>query len=329
MSTLEPLSCTSRKQPCRYLKEQQVQPQPRYEYSQGQYEQENVKSTRALSPSSRGSNIKPVVPYAATFPYARSQEEPILHHPKGQCVKPQCVPEATLMSSMAELVHDIIPQATNPQTVPERIEWVNIQKCSNVNDRKRVVDVIIVGLARGYQIWARMENGDCREILSERQGPLRTGLLLSMECESSFGIHNDWFKGFRPLFALVDENTPVPDRQCCTVSFVSLLNSQFVHRINFTDSVQALAASTKVFVVSFIDHIVILDMMSLREQRTICNTQIYEGCGTPFAVSDVFLAFAGSELQQEYQSCGGMGGEDIFQDSSSYSVVSVAKVKIN
>lgn len=35
------------------------------------------------------------------------------------------------MSSMAELVHDIIPQSTNPQTVPERIEWVNIQKCSN------------------------------------------------------------------------------------------------------------------------------------------------------------------------------------------------------
>lgn len=39
--------------------------------------------------------------------------------------------EASLMSSMAELVHDIIPQTTNLQTVPERIEWVNIQKCSN------------------------------------------------------------------------------------------------------------------------------------------------------------------------------------------------------
>lgn len=35
------------------------------------------------------------------------------------------------------------------------------------------------------------ENGDCREILSERQGPLRTGLLLSVDCEPSFGIHND------------------------------------------------------------------------------------------------------------------------------------------
>uniref|UniRef100_A0A0R3S4D9 BCAS3 domain-containing protein n=1 Tax=Elaeophora elaphi TaxID=1147741 RepID=A0A0R3S4D9_9BILA len=325
MSASAPLPRTSRKQPCRYLKEQQVQPQPRYEPPQDHCEQENTKSERPVLPPTRGGNIKPVAPYATAFPCARSQEEPFSHQPKGQCVKPQCVPEASLMSSMAELVHDIIPQSANPQTVPERIEWVNIQKCSNVNDRKRVVDVIVVGLARGYQIWARMENGDCREILSERQGPLRTGLLLSMGCEPSFGIHNDRFRGFRPLFALVDENTPVPDRQCCTVSFVSLLSSQFVHKINFADSVQALAASTKVFVVSFVDHIVILDMMSLREQRTICNTQIYEGSGTPFAVSDVFLAFASSELQQEYQSCGGMGGEDVFQDSSSYSVVSVAR----
>lgn len=35
------------------------------------------------------------------------------------------------------------------------------------------------------------ENGDCREVLSERQGPLRMGLLLSTDCEPSFGVHND------------------------------------------------------------------------------------------------------------------------------------------
>uniref|UniRef100_A0A915Q767 BCAS3 domain-containing protein n=1 Tax=Setaria digitata TaxID=48799 RepID=A0A915Q767_9BILA len=321
MSTSAPLPRGSRKQPSRHLKEQQVQPQPRQEDTQDR-EPESAKSKRpTLSPTP----VKPVVPYSSCFPCTRSQEEPFVYQPKGQCVKPQCVPEASLMSSVAELVHDIIPQSTNPQTAPERIEWVNIQKYSNVNDRKRVVDVVVIGLARGYQIWARMENGDCREILSERQGPLRTGLLLPMDCESSFGIHNDRFKGCRPLFALADENMQVPDRKCCIVSFVSLLSAQFVHKINFIDSVQALAASTKVFVVSFADHIIIFDMLSLREQRKICNTQIYEGSGTPFAISDVFLAFANSELQQECQSCGGMGGEDIFQDSSSYSVVSVAR----
>ncbi|MCP9258518.1 Breast carcinoma amplified sequence 3 [Dirofilaria immitis] len=312
-STSTPIPRTSRKQPCRYLKEQQVQPQPRYECSQDQCEKDNAKSTRPMLPPAL---VKPVVPY--TFPCSRSQEEPFY-------ISQEDNAEASLMSSVAELVHDIIPQSTNPQTVPERIEWVNIQKCSNVNDRKRVVDVVVIGLVRGYQIWARMENGDCREILSERQGPLRTGLLLSTDCEPSFGIHNDRFKGLRPLFALVDENVQIPERQCCTVSFVSLLNAQFVHKINFADSVQTLAASTKIFVASFADHIVILDMMSLREQRTICNTQIYEGVATPFDISDIFLAFANSELQQEYQSCGGMGGEDIFQDSSSYSVVSVAR----
>ncbi|VDN46626.1 unnamed protein product [Gongylonema pulchrum] len=64
--------------------------------------------------------------------------------------------EATLVSSMADLVHDVIPQSANPQTTPEKIEWVSLQKCVNVNDRKRVVDVVVLGLARGYQIWARM-----------------------------------------------------------------------------------------------------------------------------------------------------------------------------
>lgn len=59
----------------------------------------------------------------------------------------------------------------------------------------------------------------------------------------------------------------------------------------------AVFLSFRVFVVSFVDHIVILDMMSLREQRTICNTQLYEGSGTPFAISDVFLAFATSEVR--------------------------------
>lgn len=69
-----------------------MQPQPRYECSQDQCEQESAKTTRSILPSPRAGNVKPVVPYATSFPNARSQEEPFLHQPKGQCVKPQCVP---------------------------------------------------------------------------------------------------------------------------------------------------------------------------------------------------------------------------------------------
>lgn len=320
MSTSAPPQRAPQKHPRRYLKEQQVQPQPRRKRNEQQPEQDK----KSVCPTS-SAVVTPMSVTVCTPCSTRCQKDPFLHQPRGQCVKPQCVPEATLVSSMAELVHDVIPQSTNSQTIPERIEWVNVQKCVNVNDRKRVIDVVVVGLARGYQIWARMENGDCEEILSERQGPLRTGRLLPMDCEPSFGIHSDRFESSRPLFALVDESTRIPEKQYCTVSFLSLVSAQVVHKICFAEPVQALAASTKIFIVLFINRIVVCDMMTLREQRTICSTQIHEGYATPAAISDVFLAFANSELRQECQSCGGMGGEDMFQDPISYSVVSVAK----
>ncbi|VDN03736.1 unnamed protein product [Thelazia callipaeda] len=276
----------------------------------------NVISNPALSPVSYDSH--PVS-------FSSSWKKTFQCRKTGQSIKPQSVPEGSLMSSMTEFVHDIIPQTTSPKLAPERINWVKMQKCNNVNDQKRVVDLVIIGLARGYQIWARMENGDCKEILSERKGPIQLGLLLPAKCEPSFGIHNDRYKSSRPLFAVVDESRHVSGKKYTTVSFLSLIKAQIVHKLYFTDSVQDLATSTKIFVVSFVHHIVICDMMTLRQQRKINNTQINDGFGTPFAISDTFLAFANSKLCQEYQSCGGMESEDLFQDSSSYSIVSVAR----
>ncbi|VDN49440.1 unnamed protein product [Gongylonema pulchrum] len=56
--------------------------------------------------------------------------------------------EATLVSSMADLVHDVIPQSANPQTTPEKIEWVSLQKCVNgeqmnchKDDRQALINV--------------------------------------------------------------------------------------------------------------------------------------------------------------------------------------------
>ncbi len=38
--------------------------------------------------------------------------------------------ESTIVSSMAELVHDILPQNT-PSNSNETVEWVSIQRCSH------------------------------------------------------------------------------------------------------------------------------------------------------------------------------------------------------
>lgn len=233
------------------------------------------------------------------------------------------------MSSVAELVHDVIPQASTPQTATERIEWVCIQKCAAGADRKRIMDVIVIGLARGYQIWAVMESGDCEEVLSERQGPLRVGRLLATDPEPGFGIHDDRYANSRPLFAIVDGNWHVPDRQYCTLSFLSLITAQFVRRIAFPDPICTFEASTKILVVCFVNRVVICDAMSLREQRCIFNCQISDALTTPFAVSDVFLAYADTNLVQVDQSCGGMAsGEEVMPGpTSSYTsgVMNVAK----
>uniref|UniRef100_A0A914ZNP3 BCAS3 domain-containing protein n=2 Tax=Parascaris univalens TaxID=6257 RepID=A0A914ZNP3_PARUN len=248
---------------------------------------------------------------------------------RGQSIRPQCVPEPSLVSSVAELVHDVIPQASTPQTAAERIEWVCIQKCAAGADRKRIMDVVVIGLARGYQIWAVMESGDCEEVLSERQGPLRVGRLLVTDPEPGFGIHDDRYANSRPLFAIVDGNWHVPDRQYCTLSFLSLTTAQFVRRIAFPDPICTFEASTKILVVCFVNRVVICDAMSLREQRCIFNCQISDALATPFAVSDVFLAYADTNLVQVDQSCGGMAsGEEIMPGpilSYTSGVMNVAK----
>lgn len=74
---------------------------------------------------------------------------------------------------MAEFVSEVIPQGNTPNTIQsEPINWVKIQKCpcgnfiiyKKINKFKFIIDfrgrnftfVIIIGLARGYQIWTML-----------------------------------------------------------------------------------------------------------------------------------------------------------------------------
>ncbi|VDK45066.1 unnamed protein product [Anisakis simplex] len=322
--------------------QQQQQVQPQRHKESGVINQLDVLSTsspsnaspksvssrsRTHSSASYASNTPQMAPSQVTTS-AQKEHSPI-YNMRGQTVRPQSVPEPSLVSSVAELVHDVMPQGSSQQPTVERIEWVCIQKCYAGDDCKRIIDVIVIGLARGYQIWALMESGDCEEILSERQGPLRVGRLLASDPEPVFQIHEDSYATSRPLFAIVDGNWHVPDRQYCTLSFLSLISAQFVRRIAFPDPICVFEASTKILVVCFTNRIVICDAMSLREQRSIYNCQINDNITTPFAISDVFIAYAGSDLVPVDQSCGGMAiGEEMATTStSSYTsgVISVAK----
>ncbi|VDD89904.1 unnamed protein product [Enterobius vermicularis] len=227
---------------------------------------------------------------------------------RGRIIKPQRVLEPSLVGSVAGFVYDAMPQASSLQAQNERIEWVNFQKYENAVDTALSLDIIIFGLTRGFQIWAILENGECEEIVTERQGPLKIGRLLTYSPIESFGVTEDKFSNARPLFAVVDANSPL-DRLSCTLSFLSLITGQYVHRIVFPDQICGFEESPKVLVVSFPMRIVVCDAMSLREQRCIYYPKT-PTINNIFAVSDIFLAFADSTFLQSWQSCGGMMTEE-------------------
>jgi hypothetical protein len=84
-----------------------------------------------------------------------------------------------IVTSVAEFVSEVIPQSSNPTHIQhEQIQWVRIQKCPLDGHQRRHTFVVIIGLARGYQIWMMLENGTCEEVVSERRGPLKIGHLL-------------------------------------------------------------------------------------------------------------------------------------------------------
>uniref|UniRef100_A0A914W130 BCAS3 domain-containing protein n=2 Tax=Plectus sambesii TaxID=2011161 RepID=A0A914W130_9BILA len=256
---------------------------------------------------------------------------------KGQCVKPQPAQEATLVSSVAELVHDVIPQQTPsaPGKEHERVEWISFQS-ADLNDgrwQKRLKSVTgnappviaVLGLARGYQVWALMGNGDCEELVSDRQGPVKTAIILPSP-EASFGIEEDGFANSRPLVAVVDNICTLPERQFCTVGIVSLTRADQVHSLRFDDSVCAVRATTKCLLVIFSNKFIVCDAMTFTQQIVItgCFKTDDSLSGTPTALGHSWLAFADTKLNSVYQSCGGVVAIDSLPSYASQ-VMSVAK----
>lgn len=79
--------------------------------------------------------------------------------------------EPTIVTPLADFVHEVIPQGQSANLVQnEPIHWIKIQPCSyskfcfflNLSHLDPKEDentfVVIMGLARGYQIWLMMVN---------------------------------------------------------------------------------------------------------------------------------------------------------------------------
>ncbi|CAJ0942231.1 unnamed protein product, partial [Mesorhabditis belari] len=236
----------------------------------------------------------------------RQSSRDLAQYTKGIVVKPQPPAESDVVSSMFELVHELSSSSTiPPSSQPEKVEWVEIQKVLKHGDPSKSIDIIILGLARGFQIWTITESGVCEEVLSERQGPLRIGKLLPSDPEPIDDATKDRFAEHRPLFGLVDSSMSRTDNQFCCLRFLSLGSGNLVHKLSFPDPILAVEASLKWFVVATGARLVICDHYTLQEQKVIETTPI-ESQQIAFALRFSYLAWADTKLRSETLSIGGV-----------------------
>ncbi|CEF66673.1 Breast carcinoma-amplified sequence 3 [Strongyloides ratti] len=255
----------------------------------------------------------------------------------GKTIKPQLVPESTIFTSISEVVTDVIPQnLPNPQHLAEQVLWVKIQNYSFDYKGAKTSHIIIFGLARGYQIWLVMDNGNIEEVVSERQGPLKTGHLLPFYPEP---LHNettviDKFISKRPIMALIEAFSPTPESQFCQLSFLSFVTATVVTKIDFHEPIADIQSSNQCLLVLFANKIIILDQLTYTIHHEINNISLGSistsnsndlGSSLPaVALSGSFMAYVDKVFNKNLQSC---GGAVIEEDSTSYTsqVFNVAK----
>uniref|UniRef100_A0A0N4ZEQ2 BCAS3 domain-containing protein n=1 Tax=Parastrongyloides trichosuri TaxID=131310 RepID=A0A0N4ZEQ2_PARTI len=250
----------------------------------------------------------------------KNLEDDIIHQTSevGKSIKPQLVPESNFLSSLSEAVTDVIPQNTpNSQHSAEQVLWVKIQNYNFDYKGTKTSHIILFGLARGYQIWLVMENGNIEEIVSERQGPLKIGHLLPYYPEPLHPhlCNVDKYAPKRPLMAMIEAFSPTPESQFCQISFLSFITSTIVTKINFHEPIADVQSSNQCLLVLFTNKIVILDQLTYTVQHEInniilgclssSNSNDLAGCLPAVALSGAFIAYVDKNFNKNLQSCGG------------------------
>uniref|UniRef100_A0A8R1V578 BCAS3 WD40 domain-containing protein n=1 Tax=Pristionchus pacificus TaxID=54126 RepID=A0A8R1V578_PRIPA len=225
---------------------------------------------------------------------------------RGQLAKPQPVHNSGVVSAVADMIHSSIPvSSTNTADQPEKIEWVELQRCETATSSKSV-DLLVIGLARGFQIWILNEDSNWEEVLSERQGPIRLGKLLPQNPEPLNEHDKDVLGSQRPLFAIVDASSPNLDKQFCVLTLLSLSTAQKLSKFTFDEPISAIQTSNKFTALGLSSLIVVLDSFSLQERFRVNMSCPSEGFAPAMSLCSSFLAFAHPKPEQAELSCGGL-----------------------
>eukprot|EP00095_Tigriopus_kingsejongensis_P005566 maker-scaffold12_size759060-snap-gene-2.15 protein:Tk05566 transcript:maker-scaffold12_size759060-snap-gene-2.15-mRNA-1 annotation:"breast carcinoma-amplified sequence 3-like protein" len=238
----------------------------------------------------------------------------------GAVIRPQPVTEKSLMESVAGFINEVqaIHQthlgAHPPHNDPRiHVTWARFE-ATDLNDLRLWPDgsdvngnapplLLILGYTQGVQIWLVPFNGEAKEVLSWKQGSVKTLRVLSHP-ENSFGSPDN-FAHCRPLIAMADSTGP--GTAFSSASFLSLKTGEQVHNIKFNSEIADITANRRVLVISFREKFAVFDACSLDARFTI--TSCYPSPGVhsnPISLGDRWLAYADQKLVPIHRSFGGM-----------------------
>ncbi|KAJ8676215.1 hypothetical protein QAD02_012001 [Eretmocerus hayati] len=252
---------------------------------------------------------------------AESPRRPGLNKP-AHVVSPQPISDRSIIDSVAGIINDIVPQAYTSSSPSsdnrETITWARFEY-ADVNDSAFFPDynegssipplLLVLGYATGVQVWLIAASGEATEVLSWRQGMVRTLRLLPSP-KSGERERADSYRLKRPLVAICDSAGPGP--QFCSVSFISLKTGEQVKSIKFKSPVCDVLANKRSIVVTFPEKIAVFDAPTLEDVLTI--TTCYPSPGpnpNPVALGTRWLAYSEKKLIPAKRSSGGCEGEGV------------------
>ncbi|XP_076236803.1 uncharacterized protein LOC143180743 [Calliopsis andreniformis] len=241
-------------------------------------------------------------------------------HKGAQIVSPQPIVDRSIIDSVAGIINDIVPQAyagTPNSDNKESISWARFEY-ADINDPALYPDynegsntpplLLVLGYTTGVQVWLIAATGEATEVLSWRQGVVRT--LRILPNPKTDDEHADLFDLKRPMVAICDSAGPGP--QFCNISFISLKTGEQAKSIKFKNPVCDILANKRSIVVTFLEKIAVFDARTLEDVLTVTTCYASPGPNpNPVALGTRWLAYSEKKLLPAKRSSGGCEGEGV------------------